>query len=252
MTQDERDMKASDIEGQALVTAETVWQAVAGDPLTGVSIIDLEGKILWLNQKAATLFYGPDAKAHDLVGKSWRDIGDERWVTERSELLTRVRDTGKPVMLRTIWRGKQQVSWIHLVQGGADEAAPAPEPGDDGPTDGLPDRFLIITRRVGGDWESEASPASDMEVVESEMVELGPLDVLTPRELEVLSLIGQGMALKEIATTLHRSYKTIENHRGSIGRKLHMDDRVKLAEIARRAGLTLADAERQRVDTPDA
>lgn len=238
------------LDPREMVTPEGIWTALTGDPTTGVAIIDIGGTILWLNQRAAKLFYGPDATAPELVGKSWRNQNDPRWVSERTDVLAKVRETGKPVMLRMIWRGRQQVSWIQLIQGGSDgEGAPA-DHADDGPTDGLPDRFLVITRRVGGDWEAEATPGTDVEMVESELVELGALDVLTARELEVLALIGQGMSLKEIAATLHRSYKTIENHRGSIGRKLHMDDRVKLAEIAQRAGLTLADAERERIDPP--
>ena len=46
---------------------------------------------------------------------------------------------------------------------------------------------------------------------------------------------------------LFRSVKTIDNHRQSIGKKLNVTDRVVLAEIANRAGLTVADAERPRV-----
>ena len=79
------------------------------------------------------------------------------------------------------------------------------------------------------------------------MADLGPLEVLTPRELEVLALLGQGLSLKQIAKVLYRSVKTIDNHRASIGKKLAIDDRVKLAEIAFRAGLTVRDAERERV-----
>jgi DNA-binding NarL/FixJ family response regulator len=41
--------------------------------------------------------------------------------------------------------------------------------------------------------------------------------------------------------------KTINTHRENIGKKLKIDDRVKLAMIAQRAGLQLADAEKERV-----
>ncbi len=88
---------------------------------------------------------------------------------------------------------------------------------------------------------------SKFEFVESQMIELGPLDVLTPRELEVLALIGQGLSLKEIASALYRTVKTVEKHRAAIGMKLAAHDRVKLAEIANRAGLTTRDAARERV-----
>ncbi|MCC6426108.1 MAG: hypothetical protein IT435_04735 [Phycisphaerales bacterium] len=227
--------------------ASVVWQALVREPTTGVAIVTLQGQNLWLNEQAARIFFGPNAKAEDYIGKFWRDMHDPRWINERVAIMQNVLDTGRPVMLRTIWRGRQQVTWIHHID---------PEPEDtmgdgEGPPGTMPDRFLTITHRVGGDWEADAVLDGPVAVVESEVMELGPLDILSPRELEVLALIGQGLSLKEIARTLHRSYKTIENHRGSIGKKLHLDDRVKLAEIASRAGLTLADAERTRIEKPE-
>lgn len=227
------------------VPPAAVWALIRGEPTTGVAIVHRDGTVLWVNQKAASIFRGSGAKPAELVGSSWQDSNDPRWIKEREDILRYVQQTGKALMLRTIWGGRQQISWVQPIQ-----AEPDAEGDDSEPSDGLPDRFLIITRRVPGDWEAEMDPKDSVEVMESELVELGQLDVLTARELEVLALIGQGMSLKEIASTLHRSYKTIENHRGSIGRKLNLDDRVKLAEIAQRAGLTLADAERTRVDPP--
>jgi len=64
-----------------------------------------------------------------------------------------------------------------------------------------------------------------------------PLDALTPREREVLTLVAQGLSLPEIAEKLHRSLKTIETHRLSLGRKLKASNRVELTRIAIAAGL---------------
>ncbi len=63
----------------------------------------------------------------------------------------------------------------------------------------------------------------------------------------MLALIGEGLSNRQIAFRLHRTEDTVEDHRRAIGRKLHIDDRVKLAEVARQAGLALEDA-----DTPSA
>jgi len=63
------------------------------------------------------------------------------------------------------------------------------------------------------------------------------LDTLTPREREILALIAEGNSLPTIAQQLHRSLKTIESHRLSIGRKLHASNRVELARIAIAQGL---------------
>jgi DNA-binding NarL/FixJ family response regulator len=60
---------------------------------------------------------------------------------------------------------------------------------------------------------------------------------LTPRELEVLKLIAEGHASKEIAATLVISLKTVERHRANILGKLEMRDRVELTRYAIRRGL---------------
>ncbi|MDX2147079.1 MAG: LuxR C-terminal-related transcriptional regulator [Planctomycetota bacterium] len=104
--------------------------------------------------------------------------------------------------------------------------------------------FLIVVRRAAGAFPP-ATPETP--IMEAKVVHLGALNALTPNELKVLALTGRGMSLKEIGAVLGRSVKTIDNHRGSIARKLNAHDRVQLAEIAWRAGLTLADAERERI-----
>lgn len=63
------------------------------------------------------------------------------------------------------------------------------------------------------------------------------LEVLTPREREILALIADGDSLIEIAQKLHRSQKTIESHRLSLGRKLKASNRVELTKIAIANGL---------------
>ena len=79
------------------------------------------------------------------------------------------------------------------------------------------------------------------------MMRLGPLDALSKREIEVPALVGQGLTVGETARVLSRSEKTIESHITAIHNKLVVHDRVEMSEIARRAGLCLKDAERQRV-----
>jgi DNA-binding NarL/FixJ family response regulator len=66
------------------------------------------------------------------------------------------------------------------------------------------------------------------------------LDGLTARETQILRLIGKGMSRTEIASTIHRSPKTVDNHRAAIMRKLAIHDRVELARYALREGLTEA------------
>src|SRR6188768_2890311 len=63
------------------------------------------------------------------------------------------------------------------------------------------------------------------------------IEILTPRELEVLKLIAEAHTSKEIAAELVISVKTVERHRQNILDKLGMRDRVELTRYAIRRGL---------------
>ncbi|MHB1242350.1 MAG: LuxR C-terminal-related transcriptional regulator [Gaiellaceae bacterium] len=58
------------------------------------------------------------------------------------------------------------------------------------------------------------------------------LDVLTPREREVLQLIARGYRYKEIAARLHLSVKTVETHVSAVLRKLQLSNRHELTRWA--------------------
>jgi DNA-binding NarL/FixJ family response regulator len=62
-------------------------------------------------------------------------------------------------------------------------------------------------------------------------------EVLTPRELEIVKLVGEGYSTKEIADMLVISDKTVERHRANILEKLGLRDRVALTRYAIRRGL---------------
>jgi DNA-binding NarL/FixJ family response regulator len=66
------------------------------------------------------------------------------------------------------------------------------------------------------------------------------LDILTPRELQVLKLIAEAHTSKQIADELVISVKTVERHRQNILDKLGMSDRVELTRYAIRRGLIQA------------
>jgi DNA-binding NarL/FixJ family response regulator len=63
------------------------------------------------------------------------------------------------------------------------------------------------------------------------------VDELTPRELEVLTLVAEGLRNKEIAAALHISEKTVKNHINNIFSKLHLYDRSQAMLYAIRKGL---------------
>jgi DNA-binding NarL/FixJ family response regulator len=59
-----------------------------------------------------------------------------------------------------------------------------------------------------------------------------PTDRLSDRERQILEMIGQGMATRKIAETLHISIKTVQAHRENMKVKLELEDGLGLARFA--------------------
>jgi DNA-binding NarL/FixJ family response regulator len=69
--------------------------------------------------------------------------------------------------------------------------------------------------------DAPAAPSIDPEI-----------DLLTPREREVLRLLARGYAYKEIASELFISIKTVETHASNVLRKLQLSNRHQLTRWA--------------------
>ena len=209
------------------------WPALASDPTTGVAVVELAGRLVWCNEQTVRMFLGGGVSASECWGRSFLDLGfPVEWINERLAMYERIRATGKAALSRTIWEGVQLLTWHYPLSSRGDDAV---------------DQILAITRpTVIGLDDIPRDDGAYLTIV-SEVMRLGPLDALTPRELDVFVLLGQGMTMREAAGVLHRSPKTIERHRESIGRKLAVGRRAGLSEAARRAGLTTADLTRKRV-----
>ena len=65
----------------------------------------------------------------------------------------------------------------------------------------------------------------------------GGYDLLSDREREILVLLAEGMSLKEIATKLALSVKTVDAHKYNLMRKLDLHDRSELIRYAVRKKL---------------
>ncbi len=75
----------------------------------------------------------------------------------------------------------------------------------------------------------------------SQQTEPTAFTVLTAREREVLQLIAEGRATKQIASALRVSVKTIETHRQQMMEKLNIRSVAELTKYAIREGLTSLD-----------
>jgi len=71
--------------------------------------------------------------------------------------------------------------------------------------------------------------------------ETSPLELLTPRQREVLQLIAEGYSTKKIARTLKISVKTVETHRMQLMERLDIHDIAGLVRYAIRVGLVKPD-----------
>ncbi len=66
---------------------------------------------------------------------------------------------------------------------------------------------------------------------------LDPVDLLSPREQEVLKRVAGGLSSKEIGATLNISPRTVETHRASLMRKLDLHSVAELTRFAIEKGL---------------
>lgn len=85
-----------------------------------------------------------------------------------------------------------------------------------------------VTRRVIERSTATPTPAPDR-----------ALEQLTPRELEVLTLVGKGLSNAEIAQQLVLGESTVKTHLSSVLAKLQLRDRVQAVVRAYESGLVL-------------
>jgi NarL family two-component system response regulator LiaR len=105
--------------------------------------------------------------------------------------------------------------------------------------DSSPEELLQAIRAVN-QGESSLHPSVARRLVEeiSQPPELPPTkDPLTPREMDTLRLVAQGLSNEEIADRLVISERTVRNYVSNILGKLHLANRVQAALYALREGI---------------
>lgn len=200
-------------------------------------IVTDDTTVLFANDQVAAMT-DPSFKGVDIVGKKWPEYMPAAWCVEWLPVVRHVATVGKPLIKRGIWRGTQYFTALRPIPGGDRQNDPDT-------------RVLVISRAVPTSEQehyiSQARQAGMSELLDAEGVHLGPLDVLSARELEVFALVGAGLSIEETARALHRSPDTIKSHRKSIAEKLGTSDRVTLQRMADRAGLQITDAGSKRL-----
>jgi DNA-binding CsgD family transcriptional regulator len=194
---------------------------VDADPNVGLMIVSGDGEVIWYSKNVPSLF-GADPD-HDYVGKTVNEIFHQDFANERLDWIQQVLDDGKTMRVSHVYQGDRMVSTIMPLDRHTE-----------------PPYATILTRRERR--ESEHSTAETF----SRFVDLGPLAALSARELEVLVLIGHGHNVPETAKMLHRSPRTIEQHKASIGRKLGISTIADIARMVGEVGLQIDDLKLQQ------
>jgi DNA-binding NarL/FixJ family response regulator len=105
---------------------------------------------------------------------------------------------------------------------------------------------LELAIRAVAHGDSYLSPAVSKQVIADFVSrpedEGESLQILTPRQREVLRLIAEGQTTKRIALALHISAKTVETHRAQLMERLEIHELAGLVRYAIRNGLVKSDA----------
>lgn len=210
------------------IPPEALWLALSKTPGVGVSITDSEGRLLFVNDTSMVLF--SQHTGIDYHGKRISDFHPPEFVAERLALIRRVLDENKPLSIRHLYHGRRIESIVWPIK---DKAPPF-------------NRALVVSREVTP-TNLPTVLSETIETVSTHYIDLGPLDVLTRRELEVLALLGQGLSVPQVATVLHRSPKTIQRHKAAISGKLNLSGQAEMVSIATSLGLQVEDAKLSRL-----
>lgn len=230
---------------QRLLPEQGMFRALVSEPSTGVMLLSQSAELLYANDQAARIFSGPaSAGPWTSLETICVDYMPELWRQDIRDMFVRLLGGESNIVLRTIWHGLQVLSWSSLLErlpfepGVLPRTATWDAPGRLGPV------MLLTSRHVGRVCSTGYFADPNIPIVTARVADLGPLKALTGRELQVLALLGDGGTLSDAAKRLHRSEKTVDAHRSAIHSKLGITDRVQLATISQRLGLTIDDVER--------
>ncbi len=189
-------------------TTTCICDALMNDSGCAVAMVNPAGQILTYNSTFARLLEDPESR-----DTSPPDLGpylNDAAAVAHEQARRAVVQEGQPVVIDGPFAGRRSIS-TYREYNTSDE-----------------DRLLLVVAR----WAPDTPLPEGARTVSLVPSTNDKLASLTPRELDVLRRIAQGMSTIEIARSLHRSTKTVEGHRVSLGVKLNARNRVELAQIA--------------------
>lgn len=217
---------------KGLSTDRLFTELLHGMYAVSIMIWDSKGTIVCANDVATRGFQ--QSSIDDLLGKTLYDFAPESWAMERYKVAKLAIETGHRITFLEILGGFRLRTLMRPIKV---------------EINGKQESFALITVEpiTSKEYGYASSTKTNEMVIHANFNDLGKLDVLTNRELEVLALMGQGLRAKDIAKQLCRSVSTVDNHRDNIGEKLDVHDRGELIAMAKLAALQVEDASRQRV-----
>ena len=198
--------------------AVTLWTALNDDTLGFVLTIDAQHRYTSCNGVAAA---SVGKTPPEIVGRTPHEVLAPELAESVAGAVTSVFRTGTPAMIEAFLFGQYIRTTFRPLRN--------PE--------GAVTLILIVGTPPGvAQWRPGQAPPG---AARGRIPRSDPLSKLSPRELEVLGLLGRGMSVPEAARHLHRSARTVEAHRYAIGQKLKVRNQAELAQVARLAGLAV-------------
>ncbi len=252
------------------ISGQSAWETLVHETPTCVGLMDTAGRYLFANpvleRTAGVAPGGLSGRSLDgLVSRAAMQQRRQhlRWVIEQRSTLTTIcvlrgvcwKVTMKPVSSPGLAGEQPPIDSAedeHHASHQVVDSLAAPEP----PPQPAVESVLCTCVRLahaaaclpgpGSGGVSAFSPVIALPSVEAPltslpvapMLDLGPLSKLTPRELQVLRLVGLGLTIAQMARRVHRAEKTLEWHRNALGTKLEIRNRVHLARLAIEGGFT--------------